>query len=118
MSLLDEIREAVTGVFSDTDLFFSPATMTRVTVTGGGAYTEGTKTVETFDCLAILDTYSSYVRGAAGIPDTDVKIMVLQESMTTEMREGDVINIRGDWRVINVEQDPAQATWTAQARPV
>ena len=92
-----------------------------VTQFGGGEFTEGVDIVETQPCLAFIDTYSEQARAQLGIPDTDVKIMVLQHSalgVQVDLRNGDTITLRGDWRVIRRDQDPARATWTVQARPV
>ena len=121
MAILDDIHSAIQDAFSAADSPFQPATITRVTQTGCGPFTEGVETVQTQACLAFIDTYSEQARAQLGIPDTDVKIMVLQHSASgvqVDLRNGDTITMRGDWRVIRRDQDPAQATWTAQARPV
>ena len=121
MAILDDIHSAIQDAFNTADSPFQPATITRVTQTGGGAFTQGVETIQKQSCLAFIDTYSEEARAQLGIPDTDVKIMVLQHSASgvqVDLRNGDTITMRGDWRVIRRDQDPAQATWTAQARPV
>lgn len=121
MAILDDIHSAIQDAFNTPDSPFQPAIITRVTQFGGGAFTEGVDIVETQPCLAFIDTYSEQARAQLGIPDTDVKIMVLQHSalgVHVDLRNGDTITLRGDWRVIRRDQDPARATWTVQARPV
>ena len=91
MAILDDIHSAIQDAFSAADSPFQPATITRVTQTGGGPFTEGVETVQTQACLAFIDTYSEQARAQLGIPDTDVKIMVLQHSAS-----GEVIEIEPD----------------------
>lgn len=121
MSWLDDINEAVTGVFLDPDSFFRPAQVIRAKTVGGGPYTPGTTTTTAQDCRCFVDEYSALLRAQAGIPDEDMKVMVLQRNDAGEwvdVQVGDTIRARGkDWRAQTVAQDPASATWTIQGRP-
>lgn len=121
MSWLDDINEAVTAAFLDADSFFRPAQVIRTTQTGGGPYIPGATVTTTQDCRCFVDTYSAHTRGQLGIPDSDMKVMILQRNDAFEwvdVQVGDTIRARGqDWRAITVSQDPASATWTVQGRP-
>ena len=117
MSLLDDIRADMGAVFEDTSLFFSDATLTRATGTGGWVEADGSSQVH--PCKALLAAYSDHLRAVAGIPDTDVKLMIVGTSIATEPLKGDTVTLNGrSWALIRVDTDPARAMWTCQARPV
>lgn len=117
MSMLDEIRATIGEVFSDTRLFFSAATLTRAA--GSGGWNEGAVTTATYPCLAMVEAYSDQLRAVAGIPDTDVKLMIVDTSITVDPLKGDAVALSGRrWALIRVDTDPAKAMWTCQARPV
>lgn len=119
MSILDEIRAEVGAVFSDTSLFFSPATLTRITVTSGGGWHEPETTAEMHDCAALVEAYSDHLRAVGDIPDTDLRLMIVGTSIAVDPLKGDTVRIRGKaYALIRVDVDPARAMWTAQARPV
>ena len=116
MSILDTIRSDIGSVFSDTGLFFSEATLTRVT--GGGGWTEG-GTPATYPCKAMLSAYHDHLRAVADIPDTDAKMLIVGTSITVDPMKGDAVTASGrDWSIINVKVDPAGAMWACQVRPV
>jgi len=118
MSVLDDIRAEIGAAFSDTSLFFSEATLTRVTSSGGG-WTEGDETVSTYPCKAMVETYSDHLRAVADIPDTDVKVMIVGTSIFVDPLKGDTVTIGSrNWSVIQVDVDPARAMWTCRGRPV
>ena len=117
MSLLDDIRAEIGAVFEDTSLFFSDATLTRAGGSGGWSEDEGT--AQNHPCKALLAAYSDHLRAVAGIPDTDVKLMIVGTSIATEPLKGDTVTLNGrSWALIRVDTDPARAMWTCQARPV
>lgn len=117
MSILDDIRAEVGAVFSDTTLFFSDATLSRVT--GGGAWVEGATTVATYPCKAMIDTYSDHLRAVSDIPGTDVKLMIVGTSIAVDPLKEDSVAIAGkNYRIREVSTDPARAMWTCQASPV
>lgn len=115
MSLLDDIRAEIGAAFNDPALFFAPATLTRVT---GSGWDEETSAPRAYPCMAMLDSYSDHLRATAGIPDTDVKLMIVGTSITTDPLKGDTVTLNGRrWSLIRVDTDPARAIWTCQARP-
>lgn len=117
MSLIDDIRAEIGAAFGDTSLFFSDATLTRAT--GSGGWGEDMGSVTTYPCKAMVEAYSDHLRGAAGIPDTDVKLMIVGTSIATDPFKGDTVTMGGrSWALIRVDTDPARAMWTCQARPV
>lgn len=117
MSILDEIRAEIGEAFSDPELFFSPAVLTRTT--GGGEWIEAASVATTFPCLAMIDTYSDHLRAVRDIPDTHVKLMIVGTSISVTPLKGDSVTLDGAiWRVFGpVQTDPARAMWTAEASP-
>lgn len=64
----------------------------------------------------IVDEYDDAYRATAGIPATDVKILIIAGSLSVEPRKDDVIHLRGAWYQARgpVKTDPAKAQWTVQ----
>lgn len=117
MSLLDEIRADIGAVFEDTSLFFGEAILTRTI--GSGGWGEDMASATTYPCKAMIEAYNDNLRATAGIPDTDVKLMIVGTSIATEPLKGDTVTLNGrSWALIRVDTDPARAMWTCQARPV
>lgn len=117
MSLLDDIRADIGAVFGDTSLFFSDCTLTRAT--GSGGWGEDMASATTYTCKAMIEAYSDHLRAVAGIPDTDVRLMIVGTSLSVDPLKGDTVAMGGRiWALIRVDTDPAQAMWTCQARPV
>lgn len=117
MSILDDLRAEIGAVFSDRALFFSDATLTRVS--GSGAWSEDATTSAAYPCKAMVDTYSDHLRAVSDIPGTDVKLMIVGTSVEVDPLKEDSVTIAGrDYRLIEVATDPARAMWTCQARPV
>ncbi|MCV2448462.1 hypothetical protein [Paracoccus sp. DMF] len=117
MAMLDEIRDKIGAVFSDTALFFSEATLTRAN--GAGGWKDDAGTTAIYPCRAMLESYSDHLRAVAGIPDTDVKVMIVGTSISVDPLKGDTVTLSGRrWAIIKVDTDPARAIWTCQARPV
>lgn len=119
MGILDEMQADLLEAFLEEGSFFVPSKLTRPSPVGWEA--EGSAPLVQ-DVRAFRDTYSSQDRSAGNIPDTDVKIMVLQRNdagETVEVQKGDTIEVDGKWVVVSIpDQDPAKATWTAQCRRV
>lgn len=111
MSVLTEINEILTDVFSDTELFFYPATLTRVNKTNPIAWGPDAGAPLSYDCLAIEIGFDEKLR--PNFPDAETTVLVLQQTLGTSPEEMDVINIpeRGDRVVVGFNQDPASATW-------
>lgn len=67
----------------------------------------------------MVDTYSDEFRARTGVPDTDVRLIVLQFGVTVVPDTDAQITLRGTRYAIQaIEQDPAQAAWTMRGRPV
>lgn len=76
-----------------------------------GAFTD-------YNLLGMVDTFSAYRRAAEAMPDTDVKLLVLQHLAPAAPLTGDEITLRGArYLIVAVAQDSARATWEIQARP-
>lgn len=117
MSILDDIRAEIGAVFSDTALFFSDATLTRVEASGGWGGDAGT--TATYPCKAMIDSYSDHLKAVSDIPDTDVRLMIVGTSISVAPLKGDSVTVGGaSYALIAVDTDPARAMWTCQARPV
>lgn len=67
----------------------------------------------------MVDNYSERYKATNGIPETDVKVIVLQAGIATEPSLDAEISIRGTrYRIMAIGQDPAQAAWEFRGRPV
>lgn len=67
----------------------------------------------------MVDAYSEAYRERAGIPETDVRLIVLQHGVDGEPNVDAEITLRGNrYRAMSIAQDPAQAAWTIRGRPV
>ena len=120
-SILDTIQDALFSAFlDDQDSFFRPAEVVR-TVSTASAYKAGSATTTRQPCRALVSSYSAMMRAQAGIPGEEMRISVLQRNDAgewVEVRVGDTIIARGqEWRVIDLTQDAARATWTARCKP-
>lgn len=117
MSMLDVIRSEIGGVFEDTSLFFAEAALTRSAA--GGGWNDAPGSAQKYACKAMISAYSDHLRAVAGIPDTDVKMMIVGTSIEVDPLKGDTVTVGGrSWSLIRVDTDPARAMWTCQARPV
>lgn len=114
--LLVDIRNIIGDVFGDTSLFFSTATLTRVT--GSAGWNESAEWSMPYPCKALVTRYDERQRVTLDIPDTDSKVMIVGTSIATQPVKGDTVTVGGrNWALIRVEVDPAQAMWICQARP-
>lgn len=87
----------------------SPGTV----VDGFGDVTSSTFSTHTFN--GMVDTYSAFYRKQAGIPDTDVKILIIAGSLAVEPQKDDQVKIRDTWyQLRDKETDPAIAAWECQ----
>lgn len=71
----------------------------------------------TYPFEGIRETYSAVFKARAGIPQTDVRILVIAGSCATDPRRGDQVYIEGRWhQVREIENiDPATATYALQS---
>lgn len=67
----------------------------------------------------MVDTYTDEYRARNGIPETDVKLIVLQFGVAGIPTLDGQITLRGArYSIQAIGQDPAQAAWTIRGRPV
>lgn len=117
MSLLD----ALPGVFGAA---FAPLFRDAALITSGprlsdgqGGFTSPSST--STPCKALVDDYSDMRRAAAGIPESDRKIIVLGATLPSGVvpASGCRLHVDGrDWTVVGVTRDPAGATYELQGR--
>lgn len=116
MGLLDgDLREVFGSVFAPLLL---DAEIIHVTLTpdGQGGMTE---TSETAPAKGMVEQYSAYERARDAIPSTDVKLIVLQKDVAIRPDLSSRVTIRGQtYSIQSIEEDPAQAAWTLQGRPI
>lgn len=80
---------------------------------------------EDFEFEGIVDTYTAFYRAQAGIPDTDVRVLVIAGSVSAKPRKGDKVRMRSPatgaqtwFEVIAVSGDPAGASFDLQSREI
>lgn len=118
-SLLESaIKKQVAAAFKGKLLTGTLRRSTAATVDGFGDVSSPTTTDYAFE--GIRDTFDAKYAAGAGIPETDVRILIIAGSLAAAAgvpRQGDQILIRGAWhhvrRVISI--DPANATYVLQA---
>ncbi|MES0071932.1 hypothetical protein [Mesorhizobium sp. M0058] len=75
-------------------------------------------TPATFTFNGIRESFDATFRAQAGIPQTDVGVLVLLESVTprTAPERGDQVYIKAQWHQVReiLDQDPASATMRLQ----
>lgn len=80
------------------------------------SFGDATLTYSTFSMKGIVDTYSAFYKQQAGIPDTDVKLLVLAGSLSVRPQKDDQVKFRSTWyKVRSVDTDPAEAAFELQA---
>lgn len=70
-------------------------------------------TTVTFTLEGFVENFTAFYRAQAGIPDGDVSILILAQSLNTVPTKDDRVQFRGTWYQLRqqVEQDPANATY-------
>jgi hypothetical protein len=112
MSFLDTIRTEIHKGFAGK---LRTCTLMRMVSDGqdelGDALTP-TKKTWTFD--GMRDSFNAAFAAAAGIPVTDVRILIIAGSLAVEPRIDDKIQCEGRWFQLRsrVSVDPATATYT------
>jgi len=73
-----------------------------------------------FPFEGIRESFDASWAASAGIPETDVAILVLLGSTTVEPKQGDTVQIEGAWHMVRrvLDIDPANATTRLQAYEV
>jgi hypothetical protein len=93
---------------------------TGASLNAAGHVVVGTPTTYTFE--GIRENFDARYRAQAGIPETDVAILVLLGSVTPAAtpKVGDLIQMDGVWHKVRVTLaiDPAGATWRGQCYEV
>ncbi len=70
----------------------------------------------TYTCEGIREEYSKSYKAEAGIPDEDVKILLIGGLVSVEPLRGDQIFIESKWHEVReVMIDPAAATYECQS---
>ena len=88
----------------------------RATLGSVDSYGDPTKTHTTYTLQGIVDLYSEFYKVQAGIPDSDVKLLIIAGSLSVTPRKDDQVKFRDTWyQVRKVDTDPALATWTLQS---
>lgn len=63
-----------------------------------------------------VDVYTAFYKAQAGIPASDVKILIIAGSLSIEPRKDDQVQFRGTWyQVRQLGTDPGIATWELQS---
>jgi hypothetical protein len=112
VSLLEsEVRNRVRAAFAGRLL---TGTLRRVASSSLNAYGDpvpGTASTWTFD--GIVDSFSAFFAATAGIPATDVRVLIIAGSLATVPQQDDQVAFRGEWYQLRrlVERDPANATY-------
>lgn len=80
-------------------------------VDGAGDPVPGTASTWSFD--GIVDTFSAMFAAQAGIPVTDVRVLIIAGSLATTPQQDDQVKVRDEWYQLRrlVERDPANATY-------
>lgn len=101
-------------------------TLTRVSA---GTSTDGNgdpvgPSVSTYGFEGLVDTFSDQFRAQAGIPDGDVKILIIANSISVQPDKDDKVEIArsSDSQKFQIRKlldvDPARATYTCQGFPL
>lgn len=114
MGLLD--GGIATIIANALDFLLLDGTLRRENVTGLDSYGNpvlGTPVTYTF--RGFEDEYTAGYRARAGIPETDVKIVIAANSISTMPVADDRLTIRSGWyQARNVVTDPARAVYEVQ----
>lgn len=117
MGLLDGGLKGVFGTVFGSILPAGTLHIPTNTPDGKGGYTQSYSDTP---IKAMRENYSTSYRQNNGIPDTDVKIIVLQQGVAATPDTDHEITAMGiRYRVIGpVTQDPASASWEIRGRPI
>ncbi len=114
-SPLDQIRTAIASGFSGQ---LRSGTLRRP---GGASGVDSfgdeiNNTATTYDCQGIREMFSAFYAAQAGIPETDVKILLIGGLVSVEPQKDDQIFIESKWHQVRevLDIDPAQASYTLQ----
>ena len=115
VSILEsEIKKQVASGFKGALLKGSLRRVASTAVDAFGDPIPGAVTIFPFE--GIRDTFTAKYAAEAGIPVTDVKILIIAGLITTDPIKDDKVLIRGQWHQVREirERDPANATHVLQ----
>lgn len=74
-------------------------------------------TYATYTLKGEVDQYSAYYKSVAGIPDTDVKLIIIGGSLSVTPQKDDQVKFRSTWYKVRriTKVDPALAAYELQA---
>ena len=115
MALLDGDLQAVFGSVFGPLLLDGTMITNALTPDGYGGFSEA----GTSEAVKLMvEEYSEFTRAQGNIPDTDVKLIVLQYGVDSTPTLDSEITARGvTYSIQKVGQAPAQAAWVLQGRP-
>lgn len=128
MGLRDEIQAEMAAAFDDPDGLADAVKPVTGQRQGQGGYDPVTGTVTpslvTYAGRGVFGSYSNQEIDGSAIFSTDEKLLCLQSELfitvdgvpTDALAQPAVGDMIGGKRALNVEQDPAGATWTIQLR--
>lgn len=74
------------------------------------------RTYTNFNLEGFVDVYSAFQKAQAGIPESDVKLLIIAGSLSIQPRKDDQVRFRGIWyQVRGLGTDPGIATWELQS---
>lgn len=114
-SLLEtRIREAIERGFRGKLL---TGTLRRVNYSGQDAYGDPLEVgVDEHTFEGFVDVYDAAYRARAGIPETDVRVVIIAGSLAVDPIKDDKVQVRSEWfQLRSVKTDPARAAWECQA---
>ncbi|WP_152045499.1 hypothetical protein [Aureimonas psammosilenae] len=118
MGLLDGDLQGVFGaIFSPLFIDATLHTDRKQAIVGGRP--TGPVTWTDTPAHGMIDSFSEGYRARNGIPDTDVKLIVLQAGVNAVPTTDSEITIRAKrYKLITIMQDPAMASWEMRGRPI
>lgn len=112
VSLLESaIKKQVASAFAGRLLDCTLRRVASSSVDARGDLVPGAATLWAFD--GIVDSFSAVFAAQAGIPVTDVRVLIIAGSLATVPRQDDQVKVRDQWYQLRrlVERDPAGATY-------
>ena len=96
-----------------------PGTLRKVTTASRDSKGDPVTTTADYAVQGLQDTYSAIMRKMAGIPETDVKLLLIAGLCGAAPAIGDKVQMNGQWfQVRDVSIDPASATFECQSYKV
>lgn len=91
-------------------------TLRKIVTSGLDGHGDPITTTTDYPTQGTIDSYSALIKAQAGIPSTDVKILLIAGLTGAEPLIADRVQLRGQWfQIRNVSPDPALATYECQS---